>query len=33
MAARMIPMRIDIWHNLERVLLAGIAEEEQTEEK
>ena len=29
----MIPMRIDIWHNLERVLMAGIAEEEPMVEK
>ena len=27
-AARMIPLRIDIWHNLERIFLAGISGDE-----
>jgi hypothetical protein len=29
----MIPMRIDLWHNLERVFYAGIAEEEDTSDR
>ena len=29
----MIPMRIDLWNNLERVFFAGIAEEEATIER
>ena len=32
-AARMIPMRIELWSNLERVFFAGIAEEDETIEK
>ena len=27
-AARMIPLRIDIWHNLERIFLAGLSGDE-----
>jgi hypothetical protein len=27
-AARMIPLQIDIWHNLERIFLAGISGDE-----
>ena len=27
-AARMIPLRIDIWHNLERIFLAGVSGDE-----
>jgi hypothetical protein len=31
-AARMIPLRIDIWHNLERIFLAGVSGDEGEEE-
>jgi hypothetical protein len=29
----MIPLRIDIWHNLERIFYAGIANAEEDEER
>jgi hypothetical protein len=29
----MIPLRIDIWHNLERIFYAGIADAEEDEKK
>ncbi len=32
-AARMIPLRVDIWHNLERIFYAGIADAEGDEER
>jgi hypothetical protein len=31
-AARMIPLRIDIWHNIERIFLAGVSGEEGEDE-
>jgi hypothetical protein len=30
-AARMIPLRIDIWHNLERIFLAGLSGDDESE--
>jgi len=32
-AARMIPLRVDIWHNLERIFYAGIVDAEEDEER
>jgi hypothetical protein len=31
-ASRMIPLRIDIWHNLERIFFAGVSGEEGEDE-